>query len=172
MPHARAISHFPKIDSGVRKPVPHKFHSIHVATLRQNLAHCKRQDLPADERQNIAMPLDYRAALRKNLKALLEAHKLTRLTLRATYLAGPKKGRLVSPRAIGYMLSADPAAPSPSLDVLAAVATAFDLQPWHLLVPGLDPNNPPVTQLTPEERKLYADYQRLRAQLTRNNSHS
>jgi hypothetical protein len=31
-----------------------------------------------------------------------------------------------------------------SVDTLAVIAEAFELEPWHLLVPGLDPEAPPV----------------------------
>lgn len=41
------------------------------------------------------------------------------------------------------------------LDVLTQFAQAFGLQPWHMLVPNLDPSNPPVTHLTQVERDLY-----------------
>lgn len=33
---------------------------------------------------------------------------------------------------------------SSTLDKIAKVAAAFDLQAWQLLVPGLEPENPPV----------------------------
>lgn len=33
---------------------------------------------------------------------------------------------------------------SATLDKIAKVAAAFDLQTWQLLVPGLEPTNPPV----------------------------
>lgn len=33
---------------------------------------------------------------------------------------------------------------SSTLDKIAKVAAVFDLQAWQLLVPGLDPTNPPV----------------------------
>lgn len=45
---------------------------------------------------------------------------------------------------------------SVGLDVLEKVAGVFDLQPWHLLTPDLDPENPPVIWLNREERALYA----------------
>ena len=121
--------------------------------------------MPADERQNLVVD-KYRAVFRANLKALLDHHGVTRLTVKAYYLDGPKRGKQVSSRAIGYMLSKDSAAPSPSLDMVAAVAAAYDLLPWQLLVPAFDPANPPMVRLTPEERKLYAEFQRLRTALT------
>lgn len=49
---------------------------------------------------------------------------------------------------------------SVGIDVLASIARVFDLQPWHLLVPGLDVSNPPTMTLTQVEADLY---RRLRA---------
>lgn len=43
-----------------------------------------------------------------------------------------------------------------TLDTLEALAAVFGLAPWQLLVPHLDPNNPPVVQaLSPEEKRIY-----------------
>lgn len=33
---------------------------------------------------------------------------------------------------------------SVGLDVIEKIASRFNLQPWHLLVPNLDPSNPPI----------------------------
>lgn len=41
------------------------------------------------------------------------------------------------------------------IDIVAKVASAFDLLPWQLLFPSLDPKNPPVLCITNEERNLY-----------------
>jgi transcriptional regulator with XRE-family HTH domain len=43
----------------------------------------------------------------------------------------------------------------PALDKIERIARAFRLQPWQLLVPGLDPTNPPVVFVTEAERQLY-----------------
>lgn len=46
---------------------------------------------------------------------------------------------------------------SASLDTLQAVAEGYGLQPWHLLIPNLDPKNPPaIHQMTEQETQLYA----------------
>jgi len=42
------------------------------------------------------------------------------------------------------------------LDVLGRIADCFHLQPWHMLVPGLDPANPPVIVLSKGEAAFYA----------------
>lgn len=43
-----------------------------------------------------------------------------------------------------------------AIDTLHAIARAFELEAWQLMVPGIDPRNPPVLrQLSPEEAELY-----------------
>jgi hypothetical protein len=44
---------------------------------------------------------------------------------------------------------------SVGIETLQKIARAYGLEPWHLLVPGLDPTNPPVVWLTETERELY-----------------
>lgn len=41
------------------------------------------------------------------------------------------------------------------INVVAKIAHAFHLEPWQLMVPNLDPSNPPVFALTESERNLY-----------------
>lgn len=41
------------------------------------------------------------------------------------------------------------------VDSIAAVAKGFGLEPWQLLVPDLDPANPPINP-SPTERQFYA----------------
>jgi hypothetical protein len=45
---------------------------------------------------------------------------------------------------------------SVGMDVIEKIAIAFELQPWHLLVPNLDPRNPPVLLVSDVEQKFYA----------------
>lgn len=42
------------------------------------------------------------------------------------------------------------------IDVLDQIAQVYDLQPWHLLTPGLDPANPPLVLISEVEKKFYA----------------
>lgn len=45
---------------------------------------------------------------------------------------------------------------APDLDTLESLADAVGVSLWQLLVPRLDPTNPPVLQnASPEERELY-----------------
>lgn len=42
------------------------------------------------------------------------------------------------------------------LETLSKIARAYDLDSWQLLVPGMDPRNPPVLQpVSNEERELW-----------------
>jgi hypothetical protein len=45
---------------------------------------------------------------------------------------------------------------SVGMDVIEKIADKFDLQPWHLLVPNLDPANPPLVLVSDVEQKFYA----------------
>lgn len=54
---------------------------------------------------------------------------------------------------------------SPTLEKIEAIATAYGLLPWQILVPGLDPKNPPVCELTQVEKGLYDKLRRLVTQL-------
>ena len=44
---------------------------------------------------------------------------------------------------------------SPTVDKIVVIAGKFDLQAWQLLLPGLDPKNPPIFVMTDSERSLY-----------------
>lgn len=45
---------------------------------------------------------------------------------------------------------------SVGLTILDKIAQKFDLAPWQLLVPGLDPSNPPTLQpVSRKEREMY-----------------
>ena len=42
-----------------------------------------------------------------------------------------------------------------TIDTIEAIAKAAGILPWQLLVPDLDPSNPPVVAITQAERQLY-----------------
>jgi len=165
MADARTIRHGAQVDLWAPELLLDVFHRIHSPSIGQDFAQRKRQDLPADERQNIAMPNHYRRVLRDNVAALFKAHGVNSKTARIVYVDGPKRGRVVSPRTLRYLAEVD--GPGQSIDVIAAIAARFDLMAWQLLVPGLDPGNPPVMRLSDAERRLYDEFQRLRAELTK-----
>ncbi len=63
----------------------------------------------------------------------------------------------IDPKTVTRILAAQHA---PNIDTIAALAAVFHLLPWQLLVPGMDPADPPVTQLSRTEAALYRTLQR------------
>lgn len=57
-----------------------------------------------------------------------------------------------------------------TIDTIERVARAFGLEPYQLLVPGLDPDNPATVRLPANEKRFYerlqADIQRLQQNVT------
>ena len=90
---------------------------------------------------------DQRRILWNNVSALMQARwggeNLTRLANDAG----------VGPGTVSRLKKCETYLQLNTVDALAAV---FDLAAWQLLVPGLEPANPPVIALaSPAERKLY-----------------
>lgn len=88
-----------------------------------------------------------RAVLRQNVKALLDSKR------------GP-----TNPTALGKAAKVGQASVNRILDTekdvrlstIERIAKIYDLEPWQLLVAGMNPANPPVlAPLSPAERKLY-----------------
>ena len=109
--------------------------------------------------------VDYRKSLRLNLAALLTEHGDTTTTLarKAVYLDGTKRGKRVAERSLRYFMEQD--GPSPGLDALAAIASAYGIAVWQLLAPGLTPDDLPRLALTPSERRLRDEFASLKARL-------
>ena len=100
------------------------------------------------------MPEDFKpeAVLAQNLRALLSSK-----TGPTSQMAlGKKSG--VSQATIGRIDRQEVAA---GIDTIAAIAKAYSLEPWQLMVPGMVPNNPPVLEPVSAREKLL--YERLRA---------
>lgn len=106
-----------------------------AASLRQNIA-MRKKDL---ERLVDDHP---KAALIKNLKRALEKHpsiKNSTQLARFTYWpAGPKMGKKIAQRSVSDLFRLQTkegdAISSPSLDMIAGVARALDMETWELLV--------------------------------------
>lgn len=81
-----------------------------------------------------------------NIAALMQHHwkeeNLTRLSKTA------KIGQGTPPRIKALQ-------PNTGIDSITKIAAVFDLQAWQLLMPGLDPSNPPVGSMTAQEQALY-----------------
>lgn len=115
--------------------------------------------MPHDDRQTLDMP---RAVLAANLKALMQAHQPP-LSGRALGLAAK-----IDPKTVTRILAAQHAA---NIDTIAALAGVFHLLPWQLLVPGMDPADPPVAQLSRTEAALYGTLRRAASDLGKLNDH-
>lgn len=96
------------------------------------------------------------SVLSTNLKALMEASEDLR-----TQAALGKKCK-INQRTVGRILNEEH---SPQLKQIEAIASAFGLLPWQLLVPGFDPKSPPSCETTKVEKELYDKLRRLVTQL-------
>lgn len=101
-----------------------------------------------------------RFVLRTNLRALMEKGD------------GPKsQGELhrksgVAQATIGRILSKP--GNNATVETVDALAKAYGLEGWQLLIAGMDPRNPPVLQpVTKEERALYERLKQLATDLNR-----
>ena len=93
-----------------------------------------------------------REVLAKNLKRLMEARPHLDTLPKITKATGISNGTLDRMRR---------AAVAVRIDELADLAAAFDLAPWQLLTPNIDPSNPPTLHIpTATERALYERLQR------------
>jgi hypothetical protein len=122
---------------------PDELEGIHSSEYRATLCPAQGQEITPDERHPYFVEDNYRKVLRENLAVLMRAGGWSvKRPPPAYYLDGPKRGRKVSARTIQYMMAED--GPSPTLDVVAAVAVALNLHPWCLLVPNLPRWDRPV----------------------------
>jgi transcriptional regulator with XRE-family HTH domain len=100
--------------------------------------------------------MNSRAVLSTNLAALMTAKGDTQI--------GLKRRSGIAQATIGRILRQETAA---DLDTIAALARAFNLMAWQMLVPDLDPANPPVVRLTEAERELYQRLQTLAVEVAK-----
>lgn len=95
--------------------------------------------------------------LAKNLQALMAAARCGLDTQTKISKATKRKqigaGRSIDQRTVGRILKAEHRV---QIDTLQALAAAFELETYQLLIPGLDPKNPQILRaLSPEEENLY-----------------
>jgi DNA-binding phage protein len=121
------------------------------------LAFSVKAPMPCVSGDDTADMIDLAVELAANLAALMAATE----DLRTQAAVGKRAG--VDQRTVGRILNREH---SPNLLQIQKLAAAFGLQPWQLLVPHLDPANPPVVHLTQAERELYARVRRAARQLS------
>lgn len=107
--------------------------------------------LPDGRWCNAGMPSIADATLQENLRRILQVQAPRTADGKPSVRAWAKQ-RHIEPRNINRILAGEQ---SPSLLLLDEIASACGLQGWQLLVPGLDPSNPPVVHLTAAEREFY-----------------
>lgn len=98
---------------------------------------------PIKQNNAVIIPLyDARELLIENVKRLMGDHpdkgSAAKLGAACIWPAGKKKGQKVGERTIRYLLDTRtdmiPPRPSPSLDLIVAIANAFNTPAWQLLV--------------------------------------
>ena len=150
--HAGQFAHAPpQFDPDSFKDVVLHAPSLGTHALKVKAAvPCYTQHMPSDGRQHDEMNAkqieDMAAeALADNVARLLDANgKMTQPRL-------AKKAGLDQKTIWRIVKKSN----STTLATISAVAAAFELQAWQLLVPGLQPNNPPVYAMNKTERELY-----------------
>ena len=85
-------------------------------------------------------------ALSSNLKALKKAYKELSSDAKIGRAAG------LDQKTVWRMINETNSA---TIESVGKVAAAFGLATWQVLVPGLDPSNPPVVAMTETERQFY-----------------
>lgn len=140
--------------------------------MRQNFAIVKGKIFRMASRQNISMPDDYRERLRRNVNALLTSSPKARSKLNFYYLSGSKKGKKVSERSVRNISSMGESSNAPNLDLLAAFASGFGLDTYHLFLPDLDPTELPAQDVESwidreVERRLAVKWKSVQKQVRR-----
>lgn len=92
------------------------------------------------------MPADYRKIFADNVKRLMEANPRFRSGASvAAFTTKPSDGKRVSARTINRIKNGHEV--WPQLDTMIAIADAVKIPLWCMLIPGLDPEDPPGPQV-------------------------
>ena len=81
-----------------------------------------------------------RTVLAENIQKLMDSNPLLSSLVKVAAEA-KRKGHTVSKNAVD---TARKGANSATIDSVDAIARAFEMEAWQLLVPGMNPRNPPV----------------------------
>lgn len=100
-------------------------------------------------------PTPLTGLFRENLRRLMEADRQLHSQKR---LASASR---VAQTSIGRILRGEQ---SPTLDVVHKLGAAFGLEAWQMLVPDLEPDNPPITKQIDERQQELLKRFRLAAQ--------
>lgn len=89
-----------------------------------------------------------RQVLAANLKALMASHKTLDTFPKIVKARGPSNGTLDRIRRM---------AAGASIDAVDQLAKVYGLEAWQLMVPGLDPTNPPMLSHVTEAQQRLLD---------------
>lgn len=91
--------------------------------------------------------------LSENLKRLMDSHKHTQGDLhRLTKVSQSTIGRIINKQV------------DATIGTMEVIASKYGLQSWQLLVPELNPSNPPVLREISEKERIFYDSIKLAAQ--------
>lgn len=115
-------------------------------------AYERKAQMPMHQWHHLLIMADLPKVLADNLQRLMEYH------------------RFVSDEAVGKAAGVNQKtvwrirnhAQSPTVEMLEKVASAFALHAWQMLIPNLDPRNPPTSVMSEEERRFYRRMEELR----------
>lgn len=100
------------------------------------------------------------AVIAENLAAAMRYHGFVTPNTGEPSQSGLSKKAGVNQRTVGRILNRDQ---SPTVEMLEKLAVALDMHAWQLLIPNLDPANPPVFVMSKTERDFYRKVDELRA---------
>lgn len=130
-----------------REPCFDEFHCIHGPMIAKMQTRAIAQMLPP---VGYCQAMDVKKVVANNLQALIKDAADHRQPYADAKSLAIKAG--VQPSTVGYILKGKNAA---RIDTLEALANVYKLPAWALLIPDLDPSNPPVVPYTDAERALY-----------------
>lgn len=97
----------------------------------------------------------------ENIRALMQSGRGGLRTQEAVAKAARAAGFPIDQKSISRALNATNAL---QVNTIQAIAAAFDVEPYQLLIPGLDPRNPQILRtLSPVEERLYKALEDARA---------
>lgn len=113
-------------------------------------AYLRKAHMPSKDEHISRMLQDIRETLAQNVLALMESRKMT-ADAQLAKCAG------VDQKTIWRIKNKTQA---PTTEKLELIARAFGLHAWQLLIPGLDPANPPVFVMSSSEQTFYEKMRR------------
>lgn len=145
----RALNLAPFAPRHGRQGVPHMRDSVHVPPMIAKMQSVPTAFLQPSVGYAYGMD-DVRATVAANITTLQRYARDNRgLYVDDASVAAKAK---LTPSTVGRVCKGQIAT---AIDTLDCIAKVYGLRAWQLLIPGLDPSNPPVVPYTDAERALY-----------------